>query len=264
MKRSTIPQNDVKDLFTECEILVINESKFNTRAKYPNGFIIIGRSCPSGSSIPRGVIVYRKMSSFIDAQLISNDFIDCVIFRILPMNIICVAPYIPPSNSNYFQKEYFDNLELFLEKFKKDSTLCFGDLNTRFGEPRVIRDDANYNSNPDTVVNSNGRTLKWRSRITSSMVYINYESNFSYFRGGLRSQNDVCITNDINLIASFSFGEKLIYSDHKPVHITNQGNSVANLDIVNRCALYTRSLRHKQKNETYYKTEELEHAGNDS
>ena len=158
------------------------------------------------------------------------------------MNIICVAPYIPPSNSNYFQKEYFDNLELFLEKFKEDSTLCFGDLNTRFGEPRVIRDDANYNPNPDTVVTSNGRTLK---KLVIEKVYhivnglytdkINCESNFSYFRGGLRSQNDVCITNDINLIASFSFGEKLIYSDHKPI----QGNSVANLDIFNRCALYS-------------------------
>ena len=196
-------QTDVKDLFTECEILVINESKFNIRAKCPNGFIIIGRSCPSGSSIPRGgVIVYRKISSFIDAELISNDFIDCVIFRILLMNIICVAPYIPPSNSNYFQKEYFDNLELFLEKFKKDSTLCFGDLNTRFGEPRVIRDYANYNPNPDTVVNSNGRTLK--NHIVNGLYTdkINCESNFSYFRGGLRSQNDVCITNDINLIAS--------------------------------------------------------------
>ena len=162
------------------------------------------------------------------------------------MNIICVAPYIPPSNSNYFQKEYFDNLELFLEKLKKFSSLCFGDLNTRFGEPRIIREDANYNPNSDTVVNSNGRTLKKlvmeKSYHIVNGLYtdkINCESNFSYFRGGLRSQNDVCITNDINLIASFSFGEKLIYSDHKSVHITIQGNSVANLDIVDRCALYS-------------------------
>ena len=60
-------QNDVKDLFAECEILVINESKFNTRAKCPNGFIIIGRSCPLGK-------LYTKRRC--DAELISNDFID--------------------------------------------------------------------------------------------------------------------------------------------------------------------------------------------
>ncbi len=238
-----------------CDILIINETKFNTRAKCPEGFIIIGRSQPSGNKTPRGgVIVYRRTKSNIDAEMITNDFTDCVIIRILPLNYICIAPYIPPNTSKYFERGYFDNLELFLEQFGNENTICIGDINARFGDPPKTV-GVSYLKNPDTTINQHGKVLR-KIVLEKSFNIVNglcnekiiCESNFSYFRGNTRSQNDVCLTNNVDTIASFSFGQKLIYSDHKPMLLTIQGNCITNLDTVNQCAMYCFSDEHYDVN----------------
>ena len=77
-----------------------------------------------------------------------------------------------------------------LDKFKNENTFCFGDLNARFGDPHSLSADILYTANPDTVINSNGKTLK---KIVQNMSYnfvngmcLNHticDSDFSYFRG---------------------------------------------------------------------------------
>ena len=62
----------------------------------PQKFIFVGRSKPVESLSPRGgVALFRNMRSNIDVELVTNDFVDCIICRILPVNLICISVYIP-------------------------------------------------------------------------------------------------------------------------------------------------------------------------
>ena len=123
--------DEVLELFSRYDIVTITESHLNTLNKCPEGFMLVARSKPIQSLSPRGgVVVYKKITSEFDTVVISDELKDCVIFRILPIEVICIAMYIPPSNSRYYTAEYMENLGLILDNFKLLPTCLFGDLNT--------------------------------------------------------------------------------------------------------------------------------------
>ena len=77
---------------------------------------------------------------------------------------------------------------------------------------------------------------------------INCDSDFTFFRGNSRSQNDVCLINQIDVIHSFSILDINTYSDHKPLRIIISSKPVIPLDINNACAKYAFSYDHHDIN----------------
>ena len=238
-------QKEVMDLFNSCDILLLNETHFNIRAKCPDGFVVTARSIPSGTKAYRGgVAVYTKTLSKVDIEVISKEFLDCIIFLIKNIDLLCIAYYITPNNSKYFNENYFTNLRLFLNQFKDKSVICIGDLNARVGTPEH-RQNVAYQQNPDPIINQNGKELLNTLKDNESFYIVNgiqteklqCSSEFTFFRGNTRSQNDICITNDINKIKEMTFEKKLVYSDHRPVKVTVSGTPVTSLDFVNECAI---------------------------
>ena len=132
----------------------------NIRDKCPKDFIFVGRSKPIESLTPRGgVAVFRRVDTEISVDVVSDEFRDCVVFRILPLDIVCVANYIPPSNSKYTTPDYMDNLKLFMLNFKDSPTCIIGDMNARFGQPPAFAEEITYKHNPDENMNTNGHAL---------------------------------------------------------------------------------------------------------
>ena len=149
----------------------------------------------------------------------------CLLFfcRIINTDVLLVAMYIPPSNSAYFDERYFENLDLIFKTFRSYQLIILGDLNSRIGTPSY---DATfcYVQNPDTSTNANGiRLLKWL--MNNDIVIVNglirnhkcFDSNFTFFRGSLCSQNDLILSNSPSIIDSMKIMNKMIYSDHTPI-----------------------------------------------
>ena len=249
--------NNVQKIFKQYDIVAINESHLNIRDKCPPEFMLIGRSKPIKSLTPRGgVAVYKRVSSDIDLVVISEELRDCVIFKILPIDIVCIAVYIPPSNSKYYTPEYMDNLQLFLTYFKDTPTCIIGDLNARFGESPVFNDDISYKPNPDKIANTNGRTLTSILYEEKSFYIINgltsnnlqCDSDFTFFSGDRCSQIDVALTNTPDIVSSFKILEKTCYSDHKPISITVSTKVKTQLNLVAACAADTFEYNHYDVN----------------
>ena len=167
--------DEVLELLASCDIVTISESHLNVLNKCPKDFLLIARSKPVKSLSPRGgIAVYKKITSEFDAELVSDEFRDCVIFRILPIEVTCIAMYISPSNTKYYTPEYMENLQLFLSTFKLLPTCLVGDLNARFGQPPIFNQDISYKNNPDKELNVNARlyaSSTKRNRSTFLMVF---------------------------------------------------------------------------------------------
>ena len=136
--------------------------------------------------------------------------------------------------------------------FKDIPTICLGDLNSRFGTPPPLLPNVSYKPNPDVICNTNGkRLLEILSQINSFHILnglqcfpLKADSDFTFYRGKSRSQNDVVLSNCIEYIKSFNILEKRIYSDHKPCSVEIRKNSKTSLDIVKRCSENTFSYNH--------------------
>ena len=94
-------------------------------------------------------------------------------------------------------------------------------------------------SNPDQVVNSYGRKLLSLCH-DNNLTFINglthssrrFDSNFTFFRCSLKSQNDWCISNSVNNINSFCILPKINVSDHAPCAVTIKCNATVSLDLL--------------------------------
>ena len=115
---------DVQNIIRSCDILVINETHFNVRCKVPHDFEIIGKSQPNFIKRPRGgVAVFCKMSCPIRLKLICDTLNDCVVFEVENSDIVVIAAYIPPNNSEYFKDELSWNIRIMLDHFPCRSML---------------------------------------------------------------------------------------------------------------------------------------------
>ena len=225
---------------------MISESHLNIRDKCPEDFMIIGRSKPIESACPRGgVVAYKHMDSLLDFEIITDELRDCLVFRLLPVDIVVVAVYIPPSTSKYSSPEYMENLQLILSNFKNKPTYIVGDLNARYGDMTRESDRGRlYKLNPDTTTNTHGRALSRILKEETSFAILNglntgvtqCESDFTFFRGELCSQIDIAITNSSSNISSFQILEKNTYSDHKPISVGITAKRKLPLHFVDACA----------------------------
>ena len=174
---------------------MIGESHLNVRDKCPEHFMLIGRSKPIMSASPRGgIAVYKRIESLVDCEVITDELRDCVLFRVLPVDIVVAALYIPPSNSKYSSPEYMQNLQMIMNNFKDTPTFIIGDLNSRYGEMAPTSDETTvYTENPDKVMNSNGRSLIRILREEEKFLIVNglnwgstqHENDFTFFRGSV-------------------------------------------------------------------------------
>ena len=191
VKNKFLSEN-VKNILIQYDIVVLSETHFNIRMKCPEGFYIVGRSKAAETKKPRGgVAVFKSKSSNIKLNIISDTFKDCVIFEICNTTIVVIAIYIPPNNSTYFDDTYFNNLDLMMNHFKDRHVFVMGDINSRVGTP--IHKQLEYNTNPDTIINANGRTLlkmlerynQWN--IINGVVYDNrsFETKHTFYRGNV-------------------------------------------------------------------------------
>ena len=185
------------------------KTHFKKREKCPKGFTMIGRSYPSVKDGRGGVAVYAKSNLNMKFHT-SNDICpDAVIFEIDNTKAIFIAPFTPIS-SIYKEKEIFDNLDFIVKNFKHRYIYLLGDLNSRCATP-VPTQNYRYKNNPDKVVNPYGRKLI-KLCTDNNLLFINglicpirkFDSDFTFFRGTLKSQNDWCISNNVtNIIVSY-------------------------------------------------------------
>ena len=135
--------------------------------------------------------------------------------------------YIPPSESIYFSEEYLWDLPFFFTP--KDSNkiiLGGGDLNSRMGDLRN-KNSCVYNENPDSELNSNGRTLKQicnkydiHTLNNLSVTGKRFDGDFTYYKDNRRSQVDLCLSNVYALDSVKAFQIHKLpfnFSDHAPI-----------------------------------------------
>ena len=260
---------EAQTLFAGYDLVIISETHLNILSKCPKDFMLLARSKPIESATPRGgVAVYKKIDSEFDVTVITqHDFKDCIVLRITPIEVICIALYIPPSNTKYFSVEYLETLQLLLSNFKHTPTCLIGDLNSRLGQPPIFNKDISYKSNSDKVVNANGRTLdrilkEERSfHVLNGLQYsdIDCDTDFTFFKGELCSQNDIALTNYVEMISGFQILDKLVLSDHKPISVNITMKPKIQLELVAGCAMDTLKHDHYDINKKVLQTVRLSH-----
>ena len=219
---------DVVELFDTFDIVIIGETHFNIRIKCPEKFYLVGKSKPLFSKKPRGgIAVYKKYNSRIKLRLLSDDFPDAVILEIEGSNIVIMAIYITPSNSVYFNDQYFQNLKIFLDLYVNCKTIIIiGDLNARISNEFPSKGFM-YQSNPDKTKNFSGKILNDILMEYNDILLINglrtqnkyFDSKFTFYRSNRKSQIDVCLSNNANIINEFLILDKLYLSDHCPISL---------------------------------------------
>ena len=218
--------HDAAELFDKSDILIIGESHFKIRVKSPENFYLVGKSKPNPSKKSRGgLAVYRKIKSRINLKLLSEEFEDAVIFEIDGSNVVIAAVYIPPSNSKYFNDQYFRNLRILLDLYANHrEIIIIGDLNARMANEFQPKGFV-YQNNPDENKNSNGKILKDIISEYDDILLINglktgnkyFDYKFTFYRGRLKSQIYVCLSNNVDILNDFKIMDKLFLSDHCPI-----------------------------------------------
>ena len=234
--------DNILSFLNNFNLLCISETHFGVRSKCPDGFTLIARSKKIESKAPRGgVAIFRNNSSYFDVDLLYDGFQDCVVCRVRNTEIVLVAFYIPPSTSIYYDERYFEALDLIYNMFRNYKLFIIGDLNCRVGTPS--HDSIRYATNPDIGVNAHGAKLNnWI--IGKDLLIMNgytldskqFSSDFTFYRGKSRSQNDLVLSNAPDMIKSFTIKEKQIYSDHTPVSFVLSARPWCSIEFIQRCA----------------------------
>ena len=240
--KSKFSNENVLKILKNFDIACICETHFGIRSKSLDGFTLVARSKQIESKSPRGgVAVYRNNSCPVNVELFYDGLKDCVICKIMNTNVLLVAMYIPPTNSIYFEESYFENLDLIYNTFHSHSIFIMGDLNCRVGTPSHT--EISYSQNPDTVVNTHGSKLKkWIGgtdlKILNGCTLDTRKlaTNFTFFRGNSRSQNDLILSNDTDMVNSLDILEKGCYSDHCPLSLCVNVLPSCSLNFINDCA----------------------------
>ena len=203
---------------------------------------MIGRSKKVESkSLRGGAAVYKNNCCDLSIEVVYDEFVDCVVCRITNTDVILVALYIPPINSAYYNEKYFQNLETIYNIFNSyQLLLMMGDLNCRVG---IL---------PDTTINTNGSRLKkWLQ--DKDLVVLNgykaddpkhFDADFTFYRGASRSQNDLVLANNINMVNSLKILKKDVHSDHTPVAVTINVSPWCSVNFIQGCAKGTFSDDH--------------------
>ena len=235
--------DEVQSMFAAHDILVVMETHFNVRHKCPDYFSLVGRSAKFGGNTGRGgVAIYVKDELSLNFRMFDDVCPDAVVLEIIDTDIVVIAPYIVPDNSKYKIDYMFPLLDFIIKNFKRKCLYIMGDLNARCATPANTM--YHYAHNPDEVINSNGRkVLSICSE--NNLIIVNglqngglcFDSNFTFHRGQLRSQNDWLITNNLDSVASFKILPKMVLSDHLPCSILIRFNTLpTSLTVLEKCS----------------------------
>ena len=180
---------NLANIFQDQELWVIIETHFKVRYKCPDGFRCVARSTPLNLHEKRcgGVIIYQNIHSSIALHLLNVDFLDCAICLLKDFDILLVGMYIPPVNSIYYKKDYFNQLEIILHHYKLKKVILVGYLNQC-----KIWSAPHYRQNPDVTLNNHGRKLIKICNLHGFHIVNGLDSEcdtkFTWFKGKLRSQ----------------------------------------------------------------------------
>ena len=243
--KNKLQNDDVKDLINQYDILILSETHFSQRIKCPDDFTFICRSEQVLSKKPRGgVALYKNKKFESQVEVICDNLRDCVVCQVADTDLTLAAVYIPPSNSEYYDEIYMRNMDLIYNQFHPTHLLVIGDMNARLGTMSYKNHLIKHVVNPDTTINCNGRNLTKWVEDNNDMILVNgfihekgaFDSQFTYHRGTLRSQNDLVFSNEIQKIRSFNILEKMMFSDHCPIAISCTTSQEIPLHTVMRCS----------------------------
>ena len=139
--------------------------------------------------------------------------------------------YVVPSSSPYFNDSSLTNIaNRFLPKNSQRVVIGGGDLNARIGDiQQKLPANCSYRKNVDAVVNDSGHTIRSICSSYNCFVVNNMnlgsvvcDGDFTFEKGGRKSQNDIVLANKytLSVIRSFRIHEVgWNPSDHSPVSI---------------------------------------------
>ena len=139
--------------------------------------------------------------------------------------------YIVPSSSPYFDDSAFSNVaNQFLPRDSKLVVIGGGDVNARVGDiKQKLPINCSYTKNVDDFVNDSGKTIhsicsSYKCFVVNNMKIgsVTCHGNFTFEKGGRKSQNDLILANkhSLPLIREFQIHELgWNPSDHTPVSI---------------------------------------------
>ena len=138
-------------------------------------------------------------------------------------------------------------------------------MNSRFSIPPKFNENITYKNNPDKVINANGRSLlrilkeEKSFHILNGLQYgdLECDTDFTFFKGELCSQNDVALTNCVDMITGFQILDKSILSDHKPISVSLSMKPKTQLELVASCAMDTLKYDHYDVNKKVLQTVRL-------
>ena len=109
-----------------------------------------------------------------------------------------------------------ENLKILYNKYQNKKLLLTGDFNARIGDIEYNDPTISYDRNPDITINSNGRQLlKWK-KYAKDMLLVNglryknknFDTDYTFYRGRSKSQNDLAFTNNIQSTKNISCFKK--------------------------------------------------------
>ena len=175
--------------------------------------------------------------------------------------------YVVPADSPYFQEDAFSAVaNRFYPKDSSNVVIGGGDLNARVGDiNQRIPLNCSYKKNVDKEVNDSGRTI--RSICASSNCFvinnmtigpIDCDGDFTFKKGGRRSQNDLILTNKFGLSSVKNFTIHNVGwnpSDHTPVSVNVE------LDITNKnlAVLASNDIMYVQDTDAIKKPKKIQH-----
>ena len=142
-----------------------------------------------------------------------------------------IGTYIQPENSPYYNDDLFCEISELLLSSLEDKLIPIlgGDMNCRYGDLNNAFHDLGvvYADNSDTISNNHGRSFGIDLCKTAEMFPINHiigrkkhEGDFTYFKGGKKSQIDFvyCNKNGLKFIEDFCIPKDDWHlSDHRPI-----------------------------------------------
>lgn len=174
--------------------------------------------------------------------MIKDDYMQYVtkINRDIPDNIVITfhgghtifGSYIPPSDSIYYNETCFASIpNIFQNDDGSRVILGGGDLNSRVGN--IVQTlpllGASYRPNVDKMANTHGKLFKKICRSYNCYVLNNltignkeFDGDFTFSKGGRKSQNDICVSNAAGLRNTEEFSIHRIgwnFSDHFPISV---------------------------------------------
>ena len=177
-----------------------------------------------------GISCFIRTSMLNLITSINKNIAETIVIEIFGGNTI-FGNYIVPSSSPYFNDSYLSNVaNRFLPKNSKRVVIGGGDLNARVGDIlQKLPANCSYRKNVDEVVNDHGHAIRSICSSYNCFVLNNMnigsvvcDGDFTFEKGGRKSQNDLVLANKYSLSAIRRFKIHDVGwnpSDHSPVSI---------------------------------------------